>query len=143
MFWIWGIDFLCFFLYHILMTILKKLAVILFAIFYIGLIGFSVVGLCLNGINQIQPNVFYFVLIGLFLFPLFLKFIPALESFNIFGFELKFQKELEETKRHVNDLQTIGDEKMKQYILQFVKEEYLTDEGKRTLQELREDSDAA
>ncbi|MCX6583626.1 MAG: hypothetical protein NT166_25915 [Candidatus Aminicenantes bacterium] len=125
------------------MTILKKLTVILLAIFYIGLIGFSVVGLCLNGINQIQPNVFYFVLIGLFLFPLLLKFIPALESFNIFGFELKFQKELEETKRHVNDLQTVGDEKMKQYILQFVKEEYLTDEGKRTLQELREDSDAA
>jgi len=124
------------------MTILKKLTVILFAIFYIGLIGFSVVGLCLNGINQIQPNVFYFVLIGLFLFPLLLKLIPALESFNIFGFELKFQKELEETKRHVNDLQTVGDEKMKQYILQFVKEEYLTDEGKRTLQELREDSDA-
>ncbi|MDD1648767.1 MAG: hypothetical protein LUQ42_05725, partial [Methanomicrobiales archaeon] len=82
-----------------------------------------------------------FVLIGLFLLPLLFKFIPALESFNIWGVELKFQKELEKTKKQMKDLQNIGDEKMKEYILRFVKEEYLTDEGKTNLNEWREVSD--
>jgi hypothetical protein len=41
----------------------------------------------------------------------------------------------------MKDLQNIGDEKMKEYILRFVKEEYLTDEGKTNLNEWREVSD--
>jgi hypothetical protein len=123
------------------MIILKWFSKVLFLLFYVALIGFSIYGLLVNGVNQIKPVVFYFVLLGLLLFPLFLKLIPSLESFNILGVELKFQKDLEETKRHLNDLQNIGDEKMKQYIFQFVNEESLTEEGKNKLKEWKEAAD--
>jgi hypothetical protein len=105
-----NIDISILLFYNCFMIILKWLSKILFLLLYVALIGFSIYGLLVNGVNQIKPVVFYFVLLGLLLFPLFLKLIPSLESFNILGVELKFQKDLEETKRHLNDLQNIGDE---------------------------------
>ncbi len=76
----------------------------IFWFFYIILIILSAFGLYSTGLSNIGSTIFYFVLLGLFLLPLILRFIPSLQSLNIFGVELKFKQELEEAKRHILDL---------------------------------------
>ena len=119
----------------------SKWLIIFFWIFYAALIGVTIMGLVLNGISDIKATIFYFVLLGLFCLPLLINFIPSLESFNILGVEVKFKKELEKTQKYVKDLEKLSDDRIRDVIFRFVKEEHLTDEGKRIRKELQEEID--
>lgn len=115
----------------------SKWVVGFFSLFYFVLVAITIRGLYLNGIESIEANVFFFVLIGLFILPLILNLSPSLETFNIFGVEFKFKKKIEETEKHVKDLEQRSVENMRKLILTMVKEESLTQEGKRQLIELQ------
>jgi len=60
-----------------------------------------------------------------------------LESVNIFGFELKIKKQVEETGKYLKELEKRTDDNIKNIIFSIVKEESLTDEGKEQQIELR------
>jgi hypothetical protein len=88
-----------------------------------------------NGIKNIQVNLFFFALLGLFGLPLVISFIPSIiETINIFGIELQFKKQLREYDE-------ISEEKIKNLILTLVKEDSLTNEGKEQLKEIQEVND--
>ncbi len=53
-----------------------------------------------------------------------------MESVNIFGFELKIKKQVEETGKYLKELEKRTDDNIKNIIFSIVKEESLTDEGK-------------
>ncbi len=60
-----------------------------------------------------------------------------MESVNIFGFELKIKKQVEETGKYLKELEKRTDDNIKNIIFSIVKEESLTDEGKEQQIELR------
>jgi hypothetical protein len=107
--------------------------------FYIALISLTIVGLFLNGLTNVKATIFYFVLLGLFCFPLLVNFIPSMESFNILGVEVKFKKELEKTREHVKDLEILTDERIRDAVFRLVNEENLTNEGKDKRKEWEEE----
>jgi len=116
---------------------LSKLITIFLWVFYIALIVFSTWGLLSKGVNDIQTVIFYFVLLGLLCLPFLSNLIPSLESLNIFGFELKIKKQVEENQKYVKDLEKRSEDNIRNIIFPVVKEESLTDEGKEQLVELR------
>ncbi len=116
---------------------LSKLITIFLWVFYIALIVFSTWGLLSKGVNDIQTVIFYFVLLGLLCLPFLSNLIPSLESLNIFGFELKIKKQVEENQKYVKDLEKRSEDNIRNIIFSVVKEESLTDEGKEQLIELR------
>ncbi len=116
---------------------LSKLITIFLWVFYIALIVFSTWGLLSKGVNDIQTVIFYFVLLGLLCLPFLSNLIPSLESVNIFGFELKIKKQVEENQKYVKDLEKRSEDNIRNIIFSVVKEESLTDEGKEQQIELR------
>jgi len=116
---------------------LSKLITIFLWVFYIALIVFSTWGLLSKGVNDIQTVIFYFVLLGLLCLPFLSNLIPSLESLNIFGFELKIKKQVEENQKYVKDLEKRSEDNIRNIVFSVVKEESLTDEGKEQLIELR------
>ncbi len=108
-------------------------------VFYIALISVTIVGLFLNGLTNVKATIFYFVLLGLFCFPLLVNFIPSMESFNILGVEVKFKKELEKTREYVKDLEILTDERIRDALFRLVDEKNLTDEGKNKRKEWEEE----
>ena len=60
-----------------------------------------------------------------------------MESVNIFGFESKIKKQVEETGKYLKELEKRTDDNIKNIIFSIVKEESLTDEGKEQQIELR------
>jgi hypothetical protein len=119
----------------------SKWFIVFLWVFYIALISLTIVGLFLNGLTNVKATIFYFVLLGLFCFPLLVNFIPSMESFNILGVEVKFKKELEKTKKDIKDVKELSIENIKDFIFRYVREENLTTEGKDKLNEWRKEID--
>ncbi len=110
-----------------------------FMAFYLALVAFCILGIIESGFADINVNTFFFVLLGLFGLPLLMQLLPTLEKFNLFGVEIDFVKKVETTEKRLRDFADTFEDRLKATLFDYVREESLSANGKKALEEFREE----